>query len=150
MDALRIKRGVHDEPEEERLRALYQAAVELLEAGDVSRLLSTAVRHAKRLLETDIAYVMLLDPAAIVDTMHDAYGRLDYWAALFGYAAKIYFDFTGYSDIAIGASGLLGLRIPENFEMPYRTQNIAQFWRHWHMSPAIRSPPSAAPFKSSA
>ncbi len=64
----------------------------------------------------------------------DAYGRLDYWAALFGYAAKIYFDFTGYSDIAIGTSGLLGLRIPENFEMPYRTQNIAQFWRHWHMS----------------
>ena len=67
-------------------------------------------------------------------TPSDAYGRLDYWAAFFGYAAKIYFDFTGYSDIAIGASGLLGLRIPENFEMPYRTANIAQFWRHWHMS----------------
>jgi len=67
-------------------------------------------------------------------TPGDPYGRLDYWAALFGYAAKIYFDFTGYSDIAIGTSGLLGLRIPENFEMPYRTANIAQFWRHWHMS----------------
>ena len=63
-----------------------------------------------------------------------AYGRLDYWAAFFAYAAKIYFDFSGYSDIAIGTSGLLGLRIPENFEMPYRTPNIAQFWRHWHMS----------------
>jgi len=67
-------------------------------------------------------------------TPSDAYGRLDYWAAFFGYAAKIYFDFSGYSDIAIGTSGLLGLRIPENFEMPYRTPNIAQFWRHWHMS----------------
>jgi alginate O-acetyltransferase complex protein AlgI len=62
------------------------------------------------------------------------FGTLDYWAALFAYAAKIYFDFTGYSDIAIGISGLLGIRIPENFEMPYREPNIAQFWRRWHMS----------------
>ena len=63
-----------------------------------------------------------------------AFGQLDYWGAFFGYAAKIYFDFSGYSDIAIGVSGLLGLRIPENFEMPYRTPNIAQFWRRWHIS----------------
>jgi alginate O-acetyltransferase complex protein AlgI len=62
------------------------------------------------------------------------FGTLDYWVALFAYAAKIYFDFTGYSDIAIGVSGLLGIRIPENFEMPYRAPNIAQFWRRWHMS----------------
>jgi alginate O-acetyltransferase complex protein AlgI len=64
----------------------------------------------------------------------DAFSRLDYWGAFFGYAAKIYFDFSGYSDIAIGVAGLLGLRIPENFEMPYRTPNIAQFWRRWHIS----------------
>lgn len=64
----------------------------------------------------------------------DAYGRLDYWAAFFAYAAKIYFDFSGYSDIAIGVSGLLGLRIPENFEIPYWAPNIAQFWRRWHIS----------------
>jgi alginate O-acetyltransferase complex protein AlgI len=63
-----------------------------------------------------------------------AFGQLDYWGAFFGYAAKIYFDFSGYSDIAIGTAGLLGLRIPENFEMPYRTPNIAQFWRRWHIS----------------
>jgi alginate O-acetyltransferase complex protein AlgI len=64
----------------------------------------------------------------------DIYGRLDYWVAMFAYAAKIYFDFSGYSDIAIGMSGLLGLRIPENFERPYHAPNIAQFWRRWHMS----------------
>lgn len=65
---------------------------------------------------------------------NDAFGRLDYWAAFFAYAAKIYFDFSGYSDIAIGVSGVLGLRIPENFLAPYWSPNIAQFWRRWHVS----------------
>ncbi len=63
-----------------------------------------------------------------------AYGRLDYWIAVLAYTTKIYFDFSGYSDIAIGVAGLLGLRIPENFDMPYRTRNISEFWRKWHMS----------------
>jgi alginate O-acetyltransferase complex protein AlgI len=64
----------------------------------------------------------------------DPYGRLDYWVAVLAYTTKIYFDFSGYSDIAIGLAGLLGLRIPENFDRPYRTENISEFWRHWHMS----------------
>jgi alginate O-acetyltransferase complex protein AlgI len=62
------------------------------------------------------------------------YGRLDYIVAILAYTAKIYFDFTGYSDIAIGTAGLLGLRIPENFDRPYFAQNISEFWRRWHMS----------------
>jgi alginate O-acetyltransferase complex protein AlgI len=62
------------------------------------------------------------------------YGRLDYVVAILAYTAKIYFDFTGYSDIAIGTAGLLGLRIPENFDRPYFAQNISEFWRRWHMS----------------
>jgi alginate O-acetyltransferase complex protein AlgI len=53
---------------------------------------------------------------------------------MLAYTAKIYFDFTGYSDIAIGVSGLLGLRIPENFDRPYWSTNISVFWRRWHMS----------------
>jgi len=62
------------------------------------------------------------------------YGRLDFWVAMLAYTAKIYFDFTGYSDIAIGVGGLLGLRIPENFDRPYWAENISVFWRRWHMS----------------
>lgn len=62
------------------------------------------------------------------------YGRADYWIAALAYAGKIYFDFTGYSDIAIGVAGLLGLKIPENFDRPYWAPNIAAFWRRWHMS----------------
>lgn len=62
------------------------------------------------------------------------YGRLDYIVAVAAYAAKIYFDFTGYSDIAIGVGGLMGIRLPENFDRPYWSENISVFWRRWHMS----------------
>jgi alginate O-acetyltransferase complex protein AlgI len=53
---------------------------------------------------------------------------------LFAYGWKIYFDFSAYSDIAIGSGRLFGIRIPENFAWPYTRTNIAEFWRHWHMS----------------
>jgi len=62
------------------------------------------------------------------------YGHIDYWVGAIAYAGKIYFDFTGYSDIAIGLGALLGLKIPENFDRPYWAPNIAAFWRRWHMS----------------
>ncbi len=55
-------------------------------------------------------------------------------AALFGYSLQIYFDFAGYSDIAIGSSRLFGLKIMENFNNPYLAPNISQFWRRWHIS----------------
>jgi alginate O-acetyltransferase complex protein AlgI len=53
---------------------------------------------------------------------------------LLGYTFQIYFDFAGYSDIAIGASSLLGLRVMENFNNPYLAPSIGQFWRRWHIS----------------
>jgi alginate O-acetyltransferase complex protein AlgI len=62
------------------------------------------------------------------------YSHLDYWFALLAYTAKIYFDFSGYSDIAIGLAALMGFSILENFEAPYRSRNISEFWRRWHIS----------------
>ena len=53
---------------------------------------------------------------------------------LVGFSVQIYMDFAGYSDIAIGASRLFGLRIMENFDWPYLSPNTGQFWRHWHIS----------------
>jgi len=53
---------------------------------------------------------------------------------LFAYGIKIYTDFSAYSDIAIGSARLFGIRVPENFDWPYLRTNIADFWRHWHMS----------------
>jgi len=53
---------------------------------------------------------------------------------LLAYGMKIYFDFSAYSDIAIGSARLFGIRVPENFDWPYLQTNIAEFWQHWHMS----------------
>ncbi|MBM4265308.1 MAG: MBOAT family protein [Deltaproteobacteria bacterium] len=64
----------------------------------------------------------------------DRYEWVELWLASYGYALQIYFDFSGYSDIAIGSARLLGFRVPENFDYPYFRTNIAQFWRHWHMT----------------
>lgn len=53
---------------------------------------------------------------------------------LLAYGLKIYFDFAGYSDIAIGSARLFGIRVPENFDWPYLRANISDFWRNWHIS----------------
>jgi D-alanyl-lipoteichoic acid acyltransferase DltB (MBOAT superfamily) len=60
--------------------------------------------------------------------------RLALWFALFCYAFSLYFDFAGYSDIAIGVAGLMGITLPENFANPYAQPNITRFWQTWHMS----------------
>ena len=59
---------------------------------------------------------------------------LELWIAIFAYSIKIYFDFSGYSDIAIGSARLLGFKILENFNAPYLKPNISEFWRNWHIS----------------
>lgn len=56
------------------------------------------------------------------------------WLAMYAYAIKIYADFSGYSDIAIGSALLFGYRLPENFNWPYLRRNISLFWRDWHIS----------------
>ncbi len=53
---------------------------------------------------------------------------------LLAYGMKIYFDFSAYSDIAIGSARLFGIKVPENFDWPYLRTNIAEFWKHWHIS----------------
>ncbi|HVV01618.1 MAG TPA: MBOAT family O-acyltransferase, partial [Verrucomicrobiae bacterium] len=53
---------------------------------------------------------------------------------LLAYGMKIYFDFSAYSDIAIGSARLFGIKVPENFDWPYLKTNISEFWRRWHMS----------------
>ena len=53
---------------------------------------------------------------------------------LYAYALMIYFDFSGYTDIAIGLGRLLGVRLPENFNAPYLKTNLTLFWNNWHMT----------------
>ncbi|WNG33821.1 MBOAT family protein [Archangium minus] len=60
--------------------------------------------------------------------------RLSLVGWLLAYGMKIYFDFSAYSDIAIGSGYLFGIAIPENFNWPYLSRNISEFWRRWHIS----------------
>ncbi len=56
------------------------------------------------------------------------------WLSLVAYALQIYFDFSGYSDMAIGLARMFGFVFPENFTYPYRAQSVQDFWRRWHIS----------------
>lgn len=56
------------------------------------------------------------------------------WLALLAYALQIYFDFAGYTDMAIGLGLMVGIRLPENFNHPYTARNVSDFWRRWHMT----------------
>jgi alginate O-acetyltransferase complex protein AlgI len=56
------------------------------------------------------------------------------WMGIIGYSMQIYFDFAGYSDMAIGLGKILGFNFPENFNSPYTSKNITEFWRRWHIT----------------
>jgi D-alanyl-lipoteichoic acid acyltransferase DltB (MBOAT superfamily) len=56
------------------------------------------------------------------------------WIFLYAYSLRIYFDFSGYTDIAIGLGKLLGIQLPENFDAPYLKPNLTQFWSSWHIT----------------
>ncbi len=59
---------------------------------------------------------------------------IEAWIALLAYGAQIYFDFSGYSDMAIGLAKIFGIAFPRNFASPYRARNIAEFWRRWNIT----------------
>jgi alginate O-acetyltransferase complex protein AlgI len=56
------------------------------------------------------------------------------WIGIIAYTFQIYFDFSGYSDMAIGLGRMIGFKFPENFDNPYISRSISEFWRRWHMS----------------
>ncbi len=82
--------------------------------------------------------VIFADGAAhLVNQVYGAPGEASGLALLiatYGFAVQIYCDFSGYSDIAIGSAMLLGIRLPENFDRPYLSASITEFWRRWHLS----------------
>ncbi len=73
----------------------------------------------------------VVDPVFAVP---EAYASADVLLALYAYAAQIYCDFSGYTDMAIGLALLLGIRFPQNFDRPYRARSFRDFWRRWHMT----------------
>lgn len=64
----------------------------------------------------------------------EAFGALVAWIGALAYALQLYFDFSGYSDMALGTAFMFGLRLPLNFDSPFKAANISDFWRRWHMT----------------
>jgi alginate O-acetyltransferase complex protein AlgI len=62
------------------------------------------------------------------------YSGAEVLTGVYGYAFQLYYDFSGYTDIALGSALLLGIKLPPNFNRPYAAENIADFWRRWHIS----------------
>ncbi len=83
----------------------------------------------KTVLADGIAYYV-----APVFAPHAHPGMLEAWAGALCYTFQLYFDFSGYSDMAIGLSRMFGVTLPLNFDSPYKSVNIIEFWRRWHMT----------------
>ena len=65
---------------------------------------------------------------------HTPVPLIEAWIGAVGFALQIYFDFSGYSDMAIGLGLMFGVQLPLNFNSPYKAKNIIEFWRRWHMT----------------
>jgi alginate O-acetyltransferase complex protein AlgI len=132
--------------------ALYLLLFPQLIAGPIIRYRDIADQLAKRLVTLDdfaegvrrfiigLAKKVLIanvvaGPADQIFAL--APGELDVtraWVGILCYTLQIYFDFSGYSDMAIGLGRMFGFRFPENFRWPYVAQSVQGFWRRWHMS----------------
>jgi alginate O-acetyltransferase complex protein AlgI len=88
-----------------------------------------AIGFAKKILIAD-----QVAPLADAAFGLQAPGLVAAWTGVLAYAVQIYFDFSGYSDMAIGLGLMLGFRFPSNFLSPYRAHSITEFWRRWHVS----------------
>ncbi|EMI56916.1 MBOAT family O-acyltransferase [Rhodopirellula sallentina] len=116
-------------------------AVEFLPQLHQPRTITPAIFHGgvllicigliKKVVFADLLAVLLVDD---VFANPRQFSLIDRWLALYGYAFQIYYDFSGYSDIAIGSAALLGFTLPLNFNRPYLATDIRDFWSRWHIS----------------
>jgi len=70
----------------------------------------------------------------ILFTSPSVFSSQTVWISVLAYSIEIYFDFSGYTDIAVGIAKILGITLPENFNLPYTSQSVTEFWRRWHMT----------------
>jgi alginate O-acetyltransferase complex protein AlgI len=89
-----------------------------------------AIGLVKKVLIAD-TIAAVIDPALARPAELSTAGA---WLCMLGYTFQLYFDFSGYSDMAVGLGHLFGLRLPQNFNSPYKAVDIADFWRRWHIS----------------
>ncbi len=130
--------------------ACYVAMFPQLVAGPIIRFQDVADQLAHRTYSVEkfargVAFfcfglakkVLLANPCGkVADTVFNAgaVGTADAWMGILGYAFQIYFDFSAYSDMAIGLGLMLGFVFAKNFDSPYLAESITDFWRRWHIS----------------
>lgn len=87
--------------------------------------------------------VLLADPiASVINPLYEKVatnpglklGLIEAWTAASGFGLQIYFDFAGYSHVAVGVALIFGIALPQNFNAPYRAVSLSEFWRRWHMT----------------
>lgn len=88
---------------------------------------------AKKVVLAD-GFALLADPAFAAVRDGAALATGDAWLGAIGYTLQLYFDFSGYSDMAIGLGLMFGILLPVNFASPYKSTSIVEFWRRWHIS----------------
>ena len=102
---------------------------------------------ASRLADGSVIFILGLFKKTVLADAFGSYARpaftaagehplslFESWGAALSYTLQIYFDFSGYSDMAIGLALMIGITLPMNFNAPYKARNIAEFWRRWHMT----------------
>ncbi len=130
--------------------ACFVAAFPQLVAGPIWRWVDAAPQLLERRMSFERAArgmqlfafglakkVLVADPCGgVADAAFAAgsIGALDAWFGALAFTLQIYFDFSGYSDMAIGVGHMLGFEFPVNFNAPYRSASITEFWRRWHIS----------------
>lgn len=110
-----IKDRSHQETADNRLLGFFRFVIGLSKKVLIANVLGAEVDRIFSLPET-----ALTTPVA--------------WFGIIAYSFQIYFDFSGYSDMAIGIGRMIGFKFPENFNNPYISRNITEFWRRWHMT----------------
>lgn len=110
-----IENRRYNETAENRITGFYRFVIGLSKKVLIANVLGAQADH-----------VFALDASSM--------GSAQAWTGIIAYAFQIYFDFSGYSDMAIGLALMIGFNFPENFNNPYISQSITEFWRRWHMT----------------
>lgn len=119
----RIERHIEDD------RALAS-----MNAFDVQRITEGLGRMSLGIFKKFVVADTLALVALNATNAEQALSAGDTWFLLYAYSLRLYFDFSGYSDIAIGIGRLFGIYLPENFKLPYLKNNITAFWQSWHIT----------------
>lgn len=118
----------------------FAADLRRAESGAASPMarLDDLVEGGRRILVGVFKKFVLADSLALLALNAQNAGQVTsggwLWVLLYAYALRIYFDFAGYTDIALGLGRLVGFRLPENFDRPYLRQNLTAFWNSWHIT----------------